>query len=303
MSQAIPSHSVLYVLSLAYLVFYVCVLQPVMLLRLPVACRIAWSVYTLLCYLTCLQPISLLSPSIQPCMLRCLSKACRATQHVYSQSCYLAQLVILLSLSVVCLVPQPVYSLSCYIACWQLVMLLSISMACNFTQPSLSYYLACHATQPTGVAYNATQYVYSLSGYLACLQPVMLLSMSIICHATQPAILFSLSLAFHVTQPINFLSSYLVCLCHITYNLHIIKPFILISSMNTYLFYLSIQLAMPKQFPKPHIALYARLLCVSNIRLILFNRMHSIKFVVLQKLVHTKSKSLQQLSKTKNTQT
>ena len=56
-------------------------------------------------------------------------------------------------------------------------------------------------------------------------------------------------------------------------------------SMITYLFHVSIQLAMPKWFPKPPVALYASLVSVSNIGSILSNRTHSIKFVVSQNLV------------------
>ena len=55
--------------------------------------------------------------------------------------------------------------------------------------------------------------------------------------------------------------------------------------MITYLFHVFIQLATPEQFPKPPIALCALLVNVSNFRSILSNRMHSVKFVVLQNLV------------------
>ena len=55
--------------------------------------------------------------------------------------------------------------------------------------------------------------------------------------------------------------------------------------MITYLFHVFIQLAMPEWFPRPPIALYAHLVSVRNIRSILSNRTHSVKFVVLQNLI------------------
>ena len=96
--------------------------------------------------------------SLQRVMLLSLHVACQATQHaiVCSLSRQLARL----------------QCLSCYLACPQFVWLPNLSIAFHVTQPVMlfSMSIACRATQPIAVAYHTTQYIYSLSGYLVCIQ-------------------------------------------------------------------------------------------------------------------------------------
>ena len=61
-------------------------------------------------------------------------------------------------------------------------------------------------------------------------------------------------------------------------------------NMNTCSLHIFIHLLIPTWFPGPPMALYASLVSVTYIRSILFNRTHSIGFVVLQNLSHMKSK-------------
>ena len=115
-------------------------LQPFMLLSLSIACHATWAcvdslscytytVYSLPCYLACLQPVMLLTLSI----------AYHATYTVYSLSCYLAclQPVMLLALSIACHATCTVYSLSCYLHCLQPVMLLSLFGFLSLLQPCM----------------------------------------------------------------------------------------------------------------------------------------------------------------------
>ena len=89
------------------------------------------------------------------------------------------------------------HSLSCYIACPQSVWLLNLSKAFHVTWPAMLFNvsIAYHATQPKPVAYHATWYVYSLSGYLPCLLHV-----------------YSLYIACHTTQHVYSVCGYLTCL-------------------------------------------------------------------------------------------
>ena len=113
----------------------------------------------------------------------------------------------------------------------------SIYYICYSTQCSYVYCLvgtaytqllpfnATSVSQPTCLYSLSCYFVYRLSCYLASLQPVMLLSLSIACHVTQPVyslscylaslqpvILLSLSIACHITLPVYSLSCYLASL-------------------------------------------------------------------------------------------
>ena len=226
-----------------YLVFYTCVIIITAYIQPVMLLILPVKLLRSISYLACHVTQSVLYSFCQPVLKAC---TCLVTQPTLSIAChtsYLAylQLVKLFNLST--------YNMSRYLACLWLV------IACNAAQ-IVSCYLAC--LQPIlllsqSIACHVSQHVYSLSSYLACLQAVMLLSLPIAYQATyvclQPVLLLSQSIVCHVTQPVYSLSCCLSCLQPIM--LH--SPVMLTYSINIPIYSTcpSSQLYLRKQFPKP----------------------------------------------------
>ena len=140
-------------------------------------------------------------------------------------------------------------------------MTLALCYYLSFAKMEFCFYLEKKLVRPKPEQPDRFHRPCSLSCYLAQLgytlvtQPVCNLSsylayMSIVCHATLS--IYSLSCYF---KPVMLLNRVL----NLSIDCYAIQPVMLTYNMNTNLFHASIQLGIPKQFPKPPIALYAHL--------------------------------------------